>query len=116
MPRRGEPEAIIQEEIELRSGQEWHSEPIHFDGGDVVTVQARSKYKFYAGLFPREEYYRKRNPPNPYRFLWASDRPQFTIRLEISESEYYYLVFRVGVFTLPSPIRIQVLMTKERLA
>jgi hypothetical protein len=45
MPDANQPEVVIQEEIELRSGQEWHSEPIHFDPGDVVTVQARRERK-----------------------------------------------------------------------
>ncbi len=108
------PSVIFEGEIELNSGQEWHSEPILLDKGTVVTLQARGQSKFYAGFFPREEYFRKRNPPNPFKFNWGSDKPQYTVRISIPEAEYYYLVFRVGVFAGPGPVAISVLATTQR--
>lgn len=108
------PSVIFEGEIELNSGQEWHSEPILLDKGIVVTLQARGQSKFYAGFFSREDYFRKRNPPNPFKFSWGSDKPQYTIKMSIPETEYYYLVFRVGVFTGPPPVKISALVTTQR--
>jgi hypothetical protein len=109
----GVPSVIFNGAIELGSGQEWHSEPILLEKGTVVIVQARSQSKFYAGLFPREEYFRKRSPPNPFGFTWGTDKPQYTVRVSVPETDYYYLVFRVGVFTVPSPVKIGVLATTQ---
>jgi hypothetical protein len=94
--------------IELESGHEWHSKPIRLDAGDVVTVSATSENRFFAGLFDREEYFRRRRAiAGAFDFLPGSDRPQFTLKFQVPETEDYYLVFRVSVFRSNQKINVR---------
>lgn len=95
-------------EVSLDPGHEWHSKPIRLESGSLATVSAVSDFRFYAGLFDREEYFRRRKAAaGAFDFLIGSDRTQFTSRILIRQAEDYYLVFRVSAWNRTQTIRVR---------
>jgi hypothetical protein len=63
MPRGSEEsdESSLEEfEVELDSGEEWHSDPIKLRKGEVATLTCTSDGRFYADIVPREEYVKRK--------------------------------------------------------
>lgn len=86
--------------IELRSGEEWHSEAIHLLPRDHFTVTALGNDRFYAGLFRRPYYVQYRGAAGgAFKFDFGEDRRSWTLDDTLEKDDDYYLVFRVGVFT-----------------
>jgi len=98
-------DVLLEKTFALKSDEEQHEE-FEFSKGDVVTVTCTADENFYAGLFPREEYIKKRS--NPFSFSFGTDKPQYTTKVEIPEDDDYYLVLRVGVFSGTGRIRVKV--------
>ncbi len=102
------PESILDESFELRPGQEWHSSGMRLEEGQQVIVRAKGSGRFYTGFFSREAYFRKRDAPNPFPFTFGTDRSQYTTKVSIGETDYYYIVVRVGIFAQRTKIQLEV--------
>ncbi|MGP8074473.1 MAG: hypothetical protein ACLQD9_05780 [Thermoplasmata archaeon] len=102
------PATVVDEEIHLSPGTEWHSQGLRFEGGQTIIVQAIGNDRFYGGLYTRDEYFRKRTEPNPFPFTFGTDKSQFTTKTRVEAAEYFYLVLRVGVFSRPTTIHLLV--------
>ncbi len=101
-------------QVELDSGEEWHSDPYDLREGDKVTLSCRADDKFYAGIFNRDEYYEARgSEAGAFGFEFGTDKRGYTDRLEVTEDEEYYVVLRVGVFT-SGKVQIRVRLKIER--
>lgn len=108
------PSGVDEIEVKLDSGEEWHSEPYELREGDIVTLSCRGNDKFYAGLFPREDYYELRGSEGgAFGFEFGTDRRGYTERVKVPEDEEYYIVLRVGVFT-PGTTTLNVRFKIER--
>ena len=86
--------------IKLESGREWHSKPLLAQKGDILILSARGNDNFYAGLFDRVSYHRKVGADGGgFAFEFGTDTRGFTQKVLARETEDYYIVFRVSVFT-----------------
>lgn len=103
-----DPNVVTDEVIELRSGQEWRSKGLRFEADTTVLVRAEGTGRFYAGFFSREVYFRKRRDPDPFPFTFGTDRSQYTTKVTIEQTDYYYVVLRVGVFSDKSTIHLEI--------
>lgn len=105
---------LAEQDIQLTSGQEWHSKPLELFEGDVVTVSATGNDKFYAGLYSRPAYIRRRGAAaGMFDFPFGGDRRGFTTKETIAETDDYYVVLRVGVFT-PGTTTVHLRVVVER--
>lgn len=100
--------------VDLKPGEEWHSEPYDLKDGDQVTLSCGGDGRFYAGIFDREEYFAKRGAGGgAFDFEFGEDRRGFTDRFVVPDDDEYYIVLRVGVFT-GRPVRINVRLKIQR--
>ena len=97
---------LLDKTFTLKSEEEQHEE-FELLKGDIVTVTCTADENFYAGLFTREDYIKKRGG-GPFGFVFGTDKPQFTTRVEIPEDDDYYFVLRVGAFSGTGRIRTKV--------
>jgi hypothetical protein len=94
------PRGSHQFQVELESGEEWHSDPYDLKEGDLVTLSCRGNDRFYAGIYAREQYYELRGSEGgAFGFEFGTDKRGYTERFEVPEDDEYYVVLRVGVFT-----------------
>lgn len=90
---------LLDDKIGVKSNEEWHSKGIPLRPGDIVTVEAVARGKFFAAFVPRETYYsRVGSVAGAYPFDLGSDRRGFTARLAIDEADNWFLVIRVSFF------------------
>lgn len=95
-------------DVDLTPGTEWHSAAIRLRRGEVVTLTCTSPKRFYAGLFSREEYAKRKGAASgAFDFLPGSDRRAFTTRAEVEQTEDYYIVLRVSVFNFNQQIHVR---------
>ena len=107
VPEPSSDDAVQEFDVRLGTDREWHSKPIRLRGGAKVTITATGEADFYAGLFSREDYVRKTAVRGPFGFDFGVDRASFTRVYDISRTDDYYLVFRVGVFSRAQTIRVR---------
>jgi hypothetical protein len=108
------PARVSRFSVDVDSGEEWHSDPYDLKEGDQVTLSCRGDGKFYAGIFDREDYFDKRgSEAGAFGFEFGEDDRGFTDRFEVPNDDEYYIVFRVGVFTV-GPVHIDVRLKIER--
>lgn len=99
----------------LQSGREWHSSAIPLAAGDTLTITIIGNDRFYAGLFSREAYVRFRGagPAGAFGFNFGADRVTWTNRIQVRESDDWYLVIRVGTFT-PGMTNLRIRWTRTQ--
>jgi hypothetical protein len=99
----------MEDDLQVKSGAEWHSVPIPLGAGDVITLSAHAPEVFYAGIFSREEYFARGGPSaEMFDFPFGSDRKAVTRRRTVQDADDYYLVFRVGVWSSNTIIHARV--------
>lgn len=113
MSQQSPDERIKEFDIPLNTDREWHSKPIRLKEGSRVTITATSRQNFYAGLFPRDEYIQRASARGPFSFPFGADRASFTKVYDIEETDDYYLVFRVGVFSQPQTIHVRWILESD---
>jgi hypothetical protein len=80
-------------------GGEWHSNPIAVPAGGDLAVDARSRARFYAGIFDEANYQRLRRLARPsFPFRFGTDQVAFSISRRAPIDDQYRVVLRVGVF------------------
>jgi hypothetical protein len=104
--------------VDLRPGQEWHSDPIPLMEGDELTLRCRSASRLYAGLFDRATHDRVITAPNGQRrafpFRFGSDQVFIERSYPISASTDYIAVVRRGVYSREGPAQIRIVRTMGR--
>jgi hypothetical protein len=106
---------LLERDLKLDSGREWYSDPIDLQTGDIVTVSATADENFYAGFFHRVDfhrYYGRRG--EPFAFEFGSDSAAYTKRVVVENSDEYYLVLRVGVFSGTATIHVRIAVQRPR--
>jgi hypothetical protein len=107
---------VLEEDVHLGGGQEWHSDKIEVEEDEIITVTADAVRPFYAGLFTREQYYALGGPGVPeFPFEFGTDRLGYTKRLIAAQPDDFYIVLRVGVFTGKRGAKIKVHLRVEAL-
>ena len=102
------PNLVKEFDVQLNAGEEWHSKAIRLRAGDVVTLTCTSSQRFYAGLFSRKEYAKRKGAVGgAFDFLPGSDRRAFTARVQIDSEDDYYIVLRVGIFSSRQSIHLR---------
>lgn len=95
-------------DVDLTPGSEWHSTAIRLETGQVVTLTCTSLKRFYAGLFSRAEYTKRKGAAGgAFDFLPGSDRRAFTTRVGVDQTDDYYIVLRVSVFNFDQKIHVR---------
>lgn len=93
----------LEDTIDLRSRKSWEKK-LTLKKGDKVTVTCSSVlplFKFKAGLYSREDYF-KRKPMNfldEFKFGRQTSKPHFTCKVRITEDDDYYLLIKADPYS-----------------
>lgn len=108
-------QTLLDKEIRLGPGREWYSDPIDLQTGDIITVSATANENFYAGFFNRVDfhrYYGRRG--QPFAFEFGSDSAAWTRRVVVDQSDEYYFILRVGVFSGSTTIHSRITLQRPK--
>ncbi len=106
---------LLDQEIKLGSGREWYSDPIDLQTGDLITVSATADENFYAGFFSRVDFHRYYGRKGqPFAFEFGTDSGAYTKRLVVAQSDEYYFVLRVGVFSGTATIHARITLQRPK--
>ncbi len=113
-------EMLMDESIYLTLDGEWYK-LFKFNKEDVVTITCFSNSNlfnngnFYVGLFPREEYIKRRTGGIFFRFDFDSkETSAYTDKVVIPEDDDYYLVLRRGISQLHGVMKVQIRMERRQ--
>ena len=103
-------EILIDEEVKMRSEEEMEWELEDLKKGEILTVTCKGDENFYAGIFPREEFIRKRSAGigKTFAFPFGTDKPQYTKKMTIPFDDDFFLIIRVGYFSGTANIEVKV--------
>ncbi len=83
--------------------------------GHAVTVSATADENFYAGLFSRVDFHRYYGRKGePFAFEFGTDSGAYTKRVVIDQSDEYYFVLRVGVFSGTAAIHARITLQRPK--
>ncbi len=100
---------LLDDDIPVKSNEEWHSKGIALRPGDIVTVEAVAPGKFFATFVPRDVYYnRVGRAAGAYPFELGTDRRGYTGRWPIEDVDNWFLVLRVSFFQSSTTIRARI--------
>jgi len=94
-------------------GGEWHTNPIHVPANWDLSVEARSRVRFYAGIFDEPNYQRLRRMARPaFPFRFGTDQVAFSLTRRAPVEDDYRVVIRVSVFAgQRATIQIKITLT-----
>lgn len=108
-------QTLMDKDIKLGSGREWYSDPIDLQTGDIVTVSATADENFYAGFFSRVDFHRHYGRKGePFAFEFGTDSGAYTKRVVVDQSDEYYFVLRVGVFSGSATIHARIALQRPK--
>ncbi len=100
---------LLDGDISLRVGTEWHSKGISLEMGDIVTIEAVAPSNFYAEFAPREKYYRRvGSAGGAYPFEVGTARRGWTTKVVVEETDNWYMVFRVSLWDKNTTIHARI--------
>lgn len=98
--------AILDQTVDLGTGQEWHFNPVYLPGGRQVELAWVGTVRAYANLLEETRYQQIRPTQGPFPFAFGSDRFSASQLYDIQTPGQYRVVVRVGVFNPSGRVRV----------
>jgi hypothetical protein len=96
---------LIDQVVNLGTGQEWHSHPVYLQQGVRYERAWIGTVRSYVGVWPETAYQQIRARGGAFPFVFGSDAFSSVRAFVPSAAGQYRLVVRVGVFTPPGQVR-----------
>ena len=97
---------ILDQTLNLGTGQEWHFNPAYLYGGRQVELAWVGTVRAYVGLFEDARYQQIRPAQGPFPFAFGSDRFSAAQTFTIESPGQFRVVVRVGVFNPSGRVRV----------
>ena len=99
----------LDETIELKSGDEWHSNTLDIKEGSIVTIDLLSSERVYFKISKYKEYEIKtKDGTQPYEFPFGSDLKIIDESVKIPSTESYILIMRLSIFNESARVKLKV--------
>ena len=102
------PITVLEGDVELNPGKEWHSPLINVSEGDTIQVFAHSQHKFYIGIYEREHYENKFAPGLPFNFFHLWKIGVWRYAKKVRKSGSHRVVIQVGSSLTKASIHLTV--------